>query len=86
MQTAGCPNNGKVEPSFMDSLYFRDPLGQLMELACCRFDPPHGFTHADVSHEAHKIRVEADDYNITDRHIADALKVLVAKSTGTLSD
>ncbi len=67
-------------------LYFRDPLGQLMELACYKFDPPHGFTHADVLHQAHKIRVEADDYNIADKHIADALLVLVQKSTGTLSD
>ena len=32
----------------MDSIYFKDPLGLLIELASYRFEPPHGFTHADV--------------------------------------
>ena len=48
----------------MDSIYFKDPLGLLIELASYRFEPPHGFTHADVLLEAHKIRVERGDYNI----------------------
>ncbi len=86
LEADGFANSGDVDRGFMDSLYFRDPLGQLMELACYKFDPPHGFTHADVLHQAHKIRVEAGDYNIADKHIADALLVLVQKSTGTLSD
>ena len=43
----------------MDSIYFEDPLGLLIELASYRFEPPHGFTHADVLMEAHKIRVGA---------------------------
>lgn len=86
LQADGFSNSGDVDRGFMDSLYFRDPLGQLMELACYKFDPPHGFTHADVLHQAHKIRVETDDYNIADKHIADALLVLVQSSTGTLSD
>ena len=86
LEADGFSNSGDVDRGFMDSLYFRDPLGQLMELACYKFDPPHGFTHADVLHQAHKIRVEAGDYNIADKHIADALLVLVQKSTGTLSD
>ncbi len=86
LQAAGFSNSGNVDRGFMDSLYFRDPLGQLMELACYKFDPPFGFTHADVLHEAHKIRVEADDYNISDEHLADALMVLSQRRTGTLSD
>lgn len=86
LEAAGFANSGNVDRGFMDSLYFRDPLGQLMELACYKFDPPHGYTHADVLHQAHKIRVKAKDYNIADKHIADALVVLVQKSTGTLSD
>ncbi|MGI9513430.1 MAG: VOC family protein [Anderseniella sp.] len=86
LEAAGVSNSGNVDRGFMDSLYFRDPLGQLMELACYKFDPPHGCTHADVLHRAHKIRVKAKDYNITDKHIADALVVLVQKSAGTLSD
>ena len=32
----------------MDSIYFTDPLGLLIELASYRFEPPQGTTHADV--------------------------------------
>ena len=48
----------------MDSIYFEDPLGLLIELASYRFEPPAGYTHADVLLEAHKLRVEREDYNI----------------------
>jgi catechol 2,3-dioxygenase-like lactoylglutathione lyase family enzyme len=61
---------------FMDSAYFEDPLGLLIELASYRFEPPHGFTHADVLAEAHKIRVEQGDYNIAPVHLADAIETL----------
>ena len=37
----------------MDSIYFEDPLGLLIELASYRFEPPAGHTHADVLLEAH---------------------------------
>ena len=42
----------------------RGPLGLLIELASYRFEPPFGYTHADVLLEAHKLRVERGDYNI----------------------
>jgi catechol 2,3-dioxygenase-like lactoylglutathione lyase family enzyme len=61
---------------FMDSAYFEDPLGLLIELASYRFEPPVGFTHADVLAEAHKIRLERDDYNIAPVHLADAIEAL----------
>jgi glyoxalase family protein len=64
---------------FMDSIYFQDPLGLLIELASYRFQPPEGFTHADVLAEAHKIRIERDDYNIAPVHLADAIEVLVKR-------
>ena len=48
----------------MDSIYFEDPLGLLIELASYRFEPPAGFTHAEVLLEAHKLRVERDDHHI----------------------
>ena len=48
----------------MDSIYFEDPLGLLIELASYRFEPPERFTHAEVLLEAHKLRVERGDYNI----------------------
>ena len=43
----------------MDSIYFTDPLGLLIELASYRFEPPAGHTHADVLLEAHRLRVAA---------------------------
>ena len=64
---------------FMDSAYFEDPLGLLIELASYRFEPPHGFTHADVLAEAHKLRVERDDYNIAPVHLADAIEILTKR-------
>ena len=48
----GISHSGEVDRGFMHSIYFRDPLGQLMELACYKFDPPAGASHADVLHEA----------------------------------
>jgi len=71
---------------FMDSIYFDDPLGLLIELASYRFEPPHGFTHADVLLEAHKIRVERGDYNIAPIHLADAIEALVGRSRASLSE
>ena len=70
----------------MDSIYFTDPLGLLIELASYRFEPPAGHTHADVLFEAHKIRVARGDYNIDRVHLADAIEALVKRSTRTLSD
>ena len=61
----------------MDSIYFEDPLGLLIELASYRFEPPFGYTHADVLLEAHKLRVERGDYNIAQEHLADAIELLV---------
>jgi catechol 2,3-dioxygenase-like lactoylglutathione lyase family enzyme len=71
---------------FMDSIYFEDPLGLLIELASYRFEPPAGHTHTDVLLEAHKIRVERGDYNIAQEHLADAIEALVTRAQGSLSD
>ena len=51
------------------SIYFRDPLRQLYELANYKFDPPRGVTHAGVLLEAHKLRIATGDYSIADEHI-----------------
>ncbi len=69
----------------MDSIYFRDPLGLLIELASYRFEPPAGHTHAEVLLEAHLIRTERGDYNIDPGHLADAIERLVAGSQRSLS-
>ena len=69
----------------MDSIYFDDPLGMLVELASYRFEPPHGHTHADVLLEAHRIRVERGDPSIAEIHLADAIESLVERQD-SLSD
>ncbi len=71
--------SGEVDRGFMYSIYFREPFGQLLELACYKFEPPVGSTHADVLREAHNIRVAAGAYNIADEHLADAIEKLSAK-------
>ena len=82
----GIDHSGVKDRGFMDSIYFEDPLGLLIELASYRFEPPHGFTHAEVLLEAHKLRVERDDYNIAPIHLADAIEALVSRSRESLSD
>ena len=57
----GIKHSGPKDRGFMDSIYFTDPLGTLIELASYRFDPPAGFTHTDVLFEAHLIRTERGD-------------------------
>lgn len=69
----------------MDSIYFEDPLGLLIELATYRFEPPLGCTHSDVLLEAHKIRTARGDYNIDQVHLADAIEVLTTRSRSSLS-
>src|ERR671914_3121975 len=82
----GIRHSGVKDRGFMDSIYFEDPLGLLIELASYRFEPPEGFSHAEVLLEAHKIRVERQDYNIDRVHLADAIETLVRRSRGSLSD
>jgi catechol 2,3-dioxygenase-like lactoylglutathione lyase family enzyme len=79
-------HSGVKDRGFMDSIYFEDPLGLLIELASYRFEPPFGHTHSDVLLEAHKIRVEREDYNIAEEHLADAIEALIARSRSSLSD
>ncbi|MBE2200822.1 MAG: VOC family protein [Anaerolinea sp.] len=81
----GISNSGEVDRGFMDSIYFRDPLGQLLELACYKFEPPPGTTHSEVLLEAHQLRVARGDYNITDVHVADAIEALVQRNMRSLS-
>src|SRR5689334_25150002 len=82
----GIRHSGVKDRGFMDSIYFTDPLGLLIELASYRFEPPQGSTHADVLMQAHLIRVERG-YRAIDRvHVADAIQALVERTRPTLSD
>ena len=74
----GIKHSGALDRGFMDSIYFTDPLGLLIELASYRFEPPFGYTHSDVLLEAHKLRLARGDYNIAEVHLADAIELLVA--------
>ncbi len=82
----GVEHSGVKDRGFMDSIYFEDPLGMLVELASYRFEPPAGHTHTDVLLEAHKLRVERDDHNIDRAHLADAIELLVTRSQESLSE
>jgi glyoxalase family protein len=82
----GMKHSGVKDRGFMDSIYFTDPLGLLIELASYRFEPPYPHTHADVLLEAHRIRVARDDHHIDRVHVADAIEALVLRSRASLSD
>jgi glyoxalase family protein len=80
----GIWNTGNIDRGFMDSIYFRDPNGQLLELACYKFVPPEGYSYADVLFVAHRIRVAEGAYNIEDSHLADAIAELSARKAVSL--
>ena len=82
----GIKHSGPKDRGFMDSIYFNDPLGLLIELASYRFEPPEGCRHADVMIEAHRIRVANGDPHIDREHLADAIETLVAHRHQSLSD
>ena len=62
---------------FMDSIYFQDPNGLRLELACYKFEAPDGIREAEILRLANAIRLRAGDYNITEEHLADAIVTLM---------
>ena len=81
----GIEHSGAKDRGFMDSIYFRDPLGLLIELAAYRFEPPHGSTHAEVLLAAHRLRVARDDHHIDRIHLADAIEQIATAARESLS-
>jgi catechol 2,3-dioxygenase-like lactoylglutathione lyase family enzyme len=81
----GIRHSGVKDRGFMDSIYFDDPLGLLIELSSYRFEPPAGFTHGEVLLEAHKLRVQRGDHHIDQEHLADAIEALATRSRESLS-
>ena len=79
LEERGIEHSGVKDRGFMDSVYFKDPLGLLIELAAYRFEPPFGYSHAEVLTEAHRIRTERGDYNIAPVHLADAIEELAQR-------
>ena len=86
LEARGIAHSGVKDRGFMDSIYFDDPLGLTIELAAYRFEPPAGFTHAEVLLEAHRLRVARGDHHIAQAHLADAIEDLVLRSRASLSD
>jgi catechol 2,3-dioxygenase-like lactoylglutathione lyase family enzyme len=82
----GIRHSGVKDRGFMDSIYFEEPNGLLVELSSYRFEPPAGCTHTEVLLEAHKLRVERGDENILEIHLADAIENLVTRTQESLSD
>jgi catechol 2,3-dioxygenase-like lactoylglutathione lyase family enzyme len=85
LDARGVAHSGPVDRGFMDSIYFRDPLGLRIELASYRFEPPEGCRHADVMIEAHRIRVTRGDHHIDKEHLSDAIELLVRRGQQSLS-
>jgi catechol 2,3-dioxygenase-like lactoylglutathione lyase family enzyme len=81
----GIRHSGVKDRGFMDSIYFEDPLGLLIELASYRFEPPAGFGHGEVLLEAHRLRVERGAHHIEQADLADAIENLVRRSRDSLS-
>ena len=81
----GIKHSGVKDRGFMDSTYFRDPLGLLIELASYCFEPPAGHTHSDVLHAAYKIRLAAGAKTIERVHVADAIEALVKTRNSSIS-
>ena len=86
LDALGIGHSGLKDRGFMTSLYFREPLGLLIELAAYKFTPPRGLSHARVLFEAHRIRVKVGDLAISDRHVAQALEFLAHRDVPSLSN
>ena len=86
LDARGISHSGVKDRGFMDSIYFRDPIGLLVELSSYRFEPPAGMTHVDVLTAAHRLRVARGDPNIAEIHLADAIEDLTRERRESLSD
>ena len=69
---------GPKDRGFMKSIYFRDPLGLLIELAYYTFVIPKGSRIADIMIRAHRIRVNKGAYNIQQEHVAAAIEEITS--------
>jgi catechol-2,3-dioxygenase len=76
LEAAGHPNSGRVDRGFMDSLYFRDPNGSLVELSVNKFTTPEGHSIGEVLGAAHRLRLQQGDYAITEKHLQEAIAQL----------
>jgi len=85
MNERGIWNTGNIDRGLWTRIYFRDPNGQLLELACFKFVPPEGFTMAMCSLPLTAFVLLLVTINIEDRHLADAINELVEGRTTSLT-
>ncbi len=64
---------------FMDSIYFSDPNGLRLELACYKFVAPEGIRETDILRRANAIRLKLQAHHITDEHVAGAIEELMSE-------
>lgn len=81
LKNRGIGSSGIKDRGFMDSIYFRDPLGLLIELASYKFEPPLGCTYGQVLEKAHELRLARGVKNIEDEDISNSLVILSEKNT-----
>jgi len=86
LDARGILHTGEIDRGIFYAIYFRDPLGQRIELSCYKFEPPAGYTHAQVLYEAHCFRVAEGAYNILESHLANAIERLTRRSQPSLSE
>jgi len=85
LEKRGIGHSGPKDRGFMHSIYFKDPLGLLIEMAAYTFEPPSGITHAQVLMQAHHERIAAKDDHILRTHIADAIEHILDTGCDSLS-
>lgn len=86
LEARGIGHSGVKDRGFMHSIYFKDPLGLLIELAAYLFEPPAGRSHAEVLMAAHKLRVARGDAAIATVHVADALEEMAGERPSLSED
>ena len=64
---------------FMDSIYFKDPNGLRLELACYKFVAPEGVRETEILRRANALRLKAQAHHITEEHLADAIAELMSE-------
>jgi catechol 2,3-dioxygenase-like lactoylglutathione lyase family enzyme len=67
---------------FMDSIYFSDPNGLRLELACYKFEAPEGIRPVEILQLASTIRVKAGAHHITEEHLTEAIERLLRLRAG----
>ena len=82
----GIKHSGVKDRGFMDSIYFEDPLGLLIELASYRFEPPRRLHPRRRAVRGAQAPRRARRPPHRPQHLADAIEILVTRTRPTLSE